>query len=445
MATQQDSSDRPHGSVNEPPFAPHRWESGFGLPGVYYWSPQQFAADIRRVFYRNWLFVGHTCQIPEPGDYFSFAIGRDSILVVRDEASAVHALFNSCRHRGSRLCDAPSGHMAKIVCPYHQWVYGLDGSLQSCRMMNEEIDRSDYPLHQARIEVVQGFIFFCLSDAAPDFKPARDAFDRFFAPHDSENIRVALEQEYLVEANWKTIFDNNRECYHCATGHREFCLSNFDFGMPGDPRSSDEFVRENARMQEKWAALGLEQGPVNFPNGEWFRCMRFPLKPGFVTESLNGQPVAPVIGDFADHDIGSLRVVGLPNMWFHLNSDYFMTTRLIPVAPTKTQVKVAWYVRRDAGAGVDFDPARVADVWRITGEQDWKLCEMNQAGMQSTRFVPGPLSQEAEQGISHFIGWYFRQLEGDTPAAELCGAAEDQAWFEELQFEDLQQRNSVEG
>jgi glycine betaine catabolism A len=392
------------------------WAPGYGLPREYYVDPIQFQNDLSQVFYRNWLFVGHACQIPNPGDYFTFAIGVDSLLIVRDEIGRARALFNICRHRGSRLCEGERGHVNKFVCPYHQWVYGLDGELLQCRLMNDEVVKADYPLHEAHVEVVCGFIFVCLSKTAPNFAPARTALTKFLEPHDAQQCKTCLEIEYDVAANWKTVFENNRECYHCATGHREFCLANFDYGMVGDPRSSEEFVVAMERMQQKWQALGLEAGPVNFPNGEWFRCMRFPLKSGYVTESLDGKAVAPIMGEFPDHDIGSLRVVGLPNVWAHFNSDHFMTTRLVPVSAGRTKIKVAWYVHCDAVEGADYDLDRVVDVWRITSEQDWKLCETNYLGQQSTRYVPGPLSNVTEQGLAQFFSWYMNQLARAVPA-----------------------------
>jgi len=384
--------------------------TAFGLPGIYYWSEPHFREDMSRIFYRNWLFAAHECEIPNPGDYVTVTIGRDSLILARDNAGVVRGHFNSCRHRGSIICHQSKGHAQRFVCPYHQWVYGLDGRLEQFRLMQDDCDKRDYPLHSFRVEVVCGFIFINLSSAPPSFDLARETFTRFFSPHCTTPVKVCVDIDYLVKANWKTIFDNNRECYHCASGHKEFCLSNFDFGMPGDPRSSAEFLTAHATAQQKWEHLRLSPGPVNFPNGEWFRCMRFPLKKGFVTESLSGEPVAPIIGDFSEYDIGSLRIVGLPNMWFHLNADYFMTTRLTPISAAETRARVVWYVRADAVEGRDYDPLRVADVWRITSEQDWKLCEMNQQGLQSSRYVPGPLSRTAEQGVADFAKWYLAQL-----------------------------------
>ncbi len=376
----------------------------------YYADHEQFEADLDRVFARNWLFVAHAVQIPNVGDYLTFQLGCDSLIIIRDEQDEIRALFNVCRHRGSQLCDAASGHIHKLVCPYHHWVYGLDGALQQCRLMNDEVPKSEYPLHRARVEKVCGFIFVCLSEEGPDFKPARDAFETFLTPHEPYKSKICLSIDYDVAANWKTIFENNRECYHCATGHREFCLANFDYGMIGDPRSSREFETQMQRMQTKWRELDLEPGPVNFPNDEWFRLMRFPLKAGYMTESMDGQPVGPIIGAFPEHDIGSLRVIGLPNFWAHFNSDHFMTTRLVPLAAGRTQVRVAWHVHKDAVEGVDYQLDHVADVWRLTSEQDWKLCEQNYLGQCSSRYTPGPLSESTEQGVAQFHQWYFRKL-----------------------------------
>ena len=402
--------DSPH--IARSPAAPDAGRSRYvtGLPGEYYWQPQLYEDDLAKVFLANWLFIAHVCEIPQTGDYLTFSLGRDSVIVVRDKDGSVRAFFNSCRHRGSILCDQERGNTAKFVCPYHSWVYGLDGALEQCRLMGDEVRKSDFPLHRAHVEVVHGFIFVCLAPMPPSFAPAADALSRFIAPHAQSDVKVCLQLDYVVAANWKTIFDNNRECYHCASSHREFCLSNFDYGMPGDSRASAEFVAANDRMQRRWSEFDLEVGPVNFPDGQWYRCMRFPLKQGYVTESLDGCPVAPLIGDFPDHDVGSLRIVGLPNMWFHLNSDYFMTTRLLPTGPAETRARVVWYVRADAVEGRDYHPDRVADVWRLTSEQDWKLCENNQRGLQCSRYVPGPLSQIAEQGVASFAAWYLGQL-----------------------------------
>jgi Rieske 2Fe-2S family protein len=382
----------------------------FSLPQPFYTDPAIFRVEMERLFGRRWLFAGHTCQVRNPGDYFTFEVGGDSLIVIRSDDGAIRALFNTCRHRGSRLCAESSGHLGKIVCPYHQWVYERDGQLAGTRWMGEDFDKLSYPLHQAHVQVLEGLIFVCLAEQPPDFATARAAITPHLRPHGIDRAKICFIADYTVRANWKVIFENNRECYHCHGGHPEFCKTNYDLGMPGDRRSSADYNRMLEEKQAYWRSLGLATEAINFPNGEWFRAARMPLRPGCVTESMDGQPVAPMMGDMRARDTGSLRVITFPNAWFHADSDYTNTTQLIPLGPALTKARIVWLVHEDAKEGVDYDPERVVALWKITTEQDWQLCENNQVGIQSTRYQPGPFSPLTETGVETFARWYLNQL-----------------------------------
>jgi Rieske 2Fe-2S family protein len=384
--------------------------SGFSLPQEIYTSEEVFCLDLERVFRRRWLFAGYTCQLARPGDYFTFEIGGDSLIVIRDDEGEVRAHFNTCRHRGSRICSEPAGHVGKLICPYHQWVYERDGRLAAARWMGPDFEKGQYPLHSAHVQVLAGLIYVCLAEEPPDFGPARRAIEPFLRPHGLDRAKICFVQDYTIRANWKLLVENNRECYHCPGGHPEFCQANFDVGMPGDPRGGEEYQRTFQTMRDYWEGQGLEVGPVNFPNGEWFRCARVPLRTGYVTESLDGQPLAPLMGGLPSRDLGSLRVINLPHAWFHCNSDNANGTQLIPLGPELTKARLTWLVHADAVEGVDFDPQRVAEFWRVTTEQDFVLCENNHAGIRSSRYQPGPYSSIAEPGVEHFVTWYLRHL-----------------------------------
>lgn len=152
---------------------------------------------------------------------------------------------------------------------------------------------------------------------------------------------------------------------------------------------------------------------VSFDAGGWFRVARLPLRDGYLTESLSGKLVAPVLGALDGADVGSLRVISLPNSWSHANADYAMTTRLTPVGPAMTGVDLTFLVRDDAVEGVDYDPAELTEVWVSTSEQDWLLCEQNHAGAASRGYTPGPLSTVTEGSVQAFHAWYARAL-GDS-------------------------------
>ena len=397
---------------------------GKSLPQEFYVEPEVFEEDLRRVFYKNWLFAGHACEIPEPGDYFLLPVGAEELIVLRDKEGAVRAHFNVCRHRGSRILTKERGCSRSLVCPYHQWVYALDGGLTNARLMGEGFDADEYRLRPAAVRELAGLVFVCLSpdESTPDFDAVFEAVEPQLRPHGLEGAKVAARDSYEVRANWKVLVENNRECYHCRVSHPEFCMSNYDLGLPGDSRSDEGYDSTLEREYKRWRSLGLSPKEVSFPNGSSHRVSRLPLKEGFLTESLDGNLVAPLMGELTDPNVGSLRLITVPNFWGHANCDYAMTTRLLPIGPELTRVEVSFLVREDAVEGVDYDPDRVAAVWRATSEQDWELCENNHAGIRSVAYEPGPFSKITESSVEMFVRWYLGQLgdaddAGETPHA----------------------------
>jgi Rieske 2Fe-2S family protein len=286
----------------------------------------------------------------------------------------------------------------------------LDGRLRNARLMGEGFDTDEYRLRSAHLRELAGLIFVCLSPDPPDFDAVLEAIEPQLRPHGLEKAKIVARDHYEVKANWKVIIENNRECYHCRVSHPEFCMSNYDLGLPGDPRGDEEYDATLRHEYERWRGLGLAPREVRFPNGSWYRVSRYPLKEGFLTESLDGRLVAPLLGDLIDPNAGSLRIITLPNLWAHANCDYAMTTRLIPSSPESTRIDVCFLVREDAAEGPDYDPERVAAVWRATSEQDWELCELNYAGIKFLAYEPGPLSKLTENSVEQFVRWYLDQL-----------------------------------
>jgi len=131
-------------------------QSGWSLNRLFYTDPAIFDLDIEKIFMRCWLCAGHSSRIPKPGDYFIFEIANESIILIPGEDGAIHALFNVCRHRGSRICTEGSGHTRKLICPYHQWVYGTDRALLSARLMPPEFALADFGLHRVQCRVSAG-------------------------------------------------------------------------------------------------------------------------------------------------------------------------------------------------------------------------------------------------------------------------------------------------
>ena len=113
-------------------------ETATSLPQSYYMSEEQFAEDVEKVWKRQWLYAGHVSQVKSPGDFFTFTLLNESLIIVRARDNRILALHNVCGHRGMRLCEG-AGHARRIVCPYHSWSYSTDGELLAASQQQGEL------------------------------------------------------------------------------------------------------------------------------------------------------------------------------------------------------------------------------------------------------------------------------------------------------------------
>jgi len=399
-------------------------EPFFSNPQEFYTNPEVYKADIENIWKKNWLFAGYTFQIPKPGDYLTYQIGSESLIIIRGKDNQIRSFFNLCRHRGSRICNTETGHRSRLVCPYHGWTYSSEGNLIKANWMGDDFDPSKYSLHQANLREVGGLIYVCLSSNPPDFQEAYDLIEPEIRAHRFDSAKIAHMENYDIKANWKLVYENNRECYHCTVAHPEYIKSNYDTSFvyqghdpkaprvidPENPKKS-EIEKRIEEENERWRTLGLTASPdSSFPGAGWYRASRTPLRKGWVTESLDGEPVSRLMGDFKDHDMGSCRVHTLPNFWIHASSDHAVATRLTPDGPFSTKAQVTWIVHKDAEEGKDYFLDKLLPFWKLTSEQDWRLCEHNQLGVLSDKYQPGPFSDKKEAGVEKFVTWYLKNL-----------------------------------
>jgi len=162
------------------------------LPAKYYNSAEIFDAERERVFGKAWLYVGRADEIPSAGDYFLYALFDDSVIVVRGPDETVRALYNVCRHRGTRMCETASGKFTgAIQCPYHAWTYGLDGRLMAARYMQDApgFDKQDWPLAQAHLAEWEGFLFVSFASEPEPFAGAFAVLDKRFEKWNIAGLR----------------------------------------------------------------------------------------------------------------------------------------------------------------------------------------------------------------------------------------------------------------
>jgi Rieske 2Fe-2S family protein len=357
------------------------------LPQRYFVSPQIFAEEQKKIFAGQWVLVGHQSQIAKPGDYFvppspqGYGAAGESLIIVRDKNGKVHGFYNVCRHRGTRLCEEENGHLsAAIQCPYHAWTYGLDGRLIGAPHMDEVagFDKADYSLHTANLALWEGFIFVNLADGRTRLRSeatARQApgdfisLERWFAPLAGKfshwnlpQLRSAKRIEYDVRANWKLIFENYSECYHCPGVHP--ALSKL---TPYDAAEND-----------------LCEGP--------FLGGFMPITKGH-SLTMSGNACALPVGDISAEDFHRVFYYSIfPNMLLSLHPDYVMVHQLWPKSPERTLILCDWFFHPEAFGRENFHPDDAIEFWDMTNRQDWHVCELSQQGIASRAYEPGPYS-----------------------------------------------------
>jgi glycine betaine catabolism A len=383
-----------------------------GLPREFYTDEAIFQLDLDLIFYREWLFAAHSAELPQTGSYVTLQIGAYPIVLVRAADRVIRAFVNSCRHRGSRLCPEPRGTAPKLVCPYHQWTYELDGRLFAARQMGPGFDRVPFGLKRVHCETVAGYIFVCLGAEAPDFAPTRKQLEPYLLPHRLAEARVALESTIVEDGNWKLVWENNRECYHCAANHPELART-----FPDEPAITNvSGAASNPRIVEHWQqceAVGLASRFQLAEDGQ-LRTARMPLLGSAVSYTTSGQPAVrrPLSDDIPlPANIGALLAFHYPTTWNHCLADHAISFRVLPLGPTRTQLTTKWLVHRDAVPGVDYQTEELTRVWLATNEQDRRIVHENQIGMNSPSYEPGPFAAPQEGGVSQFVDWYCSRLQ----------------------------------
>jgi Rieske 2Fe-2S family protein len=362
---------------------------GFSLEGDFYNSPEFYKLDMERIFFRQWLYAGHVSLIPNVGDFFTMEIDGESIIISRAE-SGVHAFFNVCRHRGARLVQKTCGSTRAFVCPYHHWTYGIEGELRQAPHMPKSLCKADYGLPPVWVEEWQGLIYINLSPQKPTETVAERlaVVEREIQSHDLSHTKIIKTHQYTVPANWKLIMENYRECYHCRAAHPQFVAT-----VP---------VKQLEANRGQTDSRPLKTNKTSFT--------KFPLREGAVSQTVDGAGVSTPLGVLRSTDTLVHSLVFYPGHAWVFGLDYGMAYGLAPQSEHETQVTAHWYVNERAVEKKDYDPEKVAEFWDITNRQDWFLSTINQQGIRSRRYTPGPYSPDLEDDVEHFVNSYLEML-----------------------------------
>ena len=336
------------------------------LPGEFFTSPDIYENETQAVFRKAWICVGRDADIPQPGDYLLHELDGESLIVVRDEAGVVNCLYNVCRHRGTRLCETRYGKFSKTIqCPYHAWTYGLDGRLRAAPNMKdvEYFDVKNFSLQATAATVWQGFIFVNLDRECESFETSCASFLARFDPWELTDLVSAHRVTYDLEANWKIVFQNYSECYHCSSVHPQLT-----------PVTS-----------VKTASNDFEEGP--FLGGPMV------LADDHETVSVGGQLCGQVFPQLSAADRQRVYFYTLfPSLFVSPHPDYVLTHRIERRGPDSTRIVCDWLFPPEVIEHPGFDVSIAVEFWDLTNRQDWHVCELTQSGVRSKSYEPGPYS-----------------------------------------------------
>jgi Rieske 2Fe-2S family protein len=366
-----------------------------GLPAEAYFDPRHYERELQRIWYRNWIYVCRSSELPARRAYRTFEVGDQKILLVRNDEGALEGFHNTCRHRGALLCRETEGILRSptVVCPYHAWTYNLHGDLlrTSSKAHADGFDVADYPLYKVKVREWSGFIFVALSEEPP-------AFDRLFDTPLNRldawplgDLVLAHTLEKTVKSNWKIFWENYNECLHCPGVHPKLSslVPIYGRGLL-EERDDPRWIDHRSEVDPKYKG-GLREGAATWSN--------------------DGRVTGPQFPGLSEEDrrLGAVYMTGLPSIFIVGHVDYVRVVRLLPLGPERTQLRVEYLFSPDALASPGFDMRNVVDFTNLVMTEDADVCELNQQGLHAGPHARGVVMPE-EYVIRQFHEWVAAEL-----------------------------------
>lgn len=205
-----------------------------------YTDPAIFEEEMRKIWRRTWLFVGHVSEVSQPNDYVLKRVAGQEVIMTRDKAGEVHLLLNRCSHRGATICDRERGNSSAFRCPYHGWTFSNTGKLLGYPFsqgyggtaLKSELGLGRLP----RVETYRGFVFGSFAEEGPSLEEhlgdASDAFDRLCRLSPEGEVELTAGWlKHKVRANWKMLVENETDGYHPQFVHASI-FSVAESGIP---------------------------------------------------------------------------------------------------------------------------------------------------------------------------------------------------------------------
>ncbi len=350
---------------------------GSGLPNECYTSPEWLKAENERIFARTWMLAGFCHDVPQPGDVSPVEMAGMPLIIVRDHDGMIRVFHNVCRHRGAVVVAQPCQRQSVLTCPYHAWVYGLDGSLRMRPHFfgggRHDTDPGEYApgLVPVRHAVWHDLVFVNISGDAPEFEDHWEPFARRTRDYDFGALRYAATLNFDVRGNWKLIYENFYDAYHVPTVHpRLEVFTPLDTRVAVD--TEGPWFHNTSMIQEPQPGRGIGM----------------PMYPGL---DGKGQRTEWYFHLF-------------PTTAIQIWPDQFAVFQLHALAPDRTKEHIHMYFVGDAATDEVHAGHRqdVYDMWNELNTEDFEIVENMQGARASPGFDGGVLSPYWDPATQHF-------------------------------------------
>ncbi|HEY5422628.1 MAG TPA: aromatic ring-hydroxylating dioxygenase subunit alpha [Ilumatobacteraceae bacterium] len=352
------------------------------LPASVYSSAEFHERERREIFRRDWVCAGVVDEMPVPGSWTATTVGGLPTLFVRDKGGQLRAFLNVCRHRASPLCEDGDAHAGSLIrCPYHSWLYQLDGSLARASGVGEPegFELADYSLKAVQIVPWRRLVFVCFDPAAAplDLGPLGRAVDAYSL----ESMELVLSESNDRHFNWKVLLENYSENYHTPFVHPEL-----------DTSSSEDYP-----MVSDGITLYAWDRPLR-PSGSRVDEIRATLLPG-----EPGWEELATVATNGPYGLGGYLTVW-PNVMMNIFPSAFLAMWMQPLDATTTRVERRLFTRPD----IDDDTRKsIIDAHGLVHGQDVDICERVQRSHNAGLDADGVLATVEERGV-YFIHEHLR-------------------------------------
>jgi phenylpropionate dioxygenase-like ring-hydroxylating dioxygenase large terminal subunit len=362
------------------------------LPAAWYADASHHLLELDRVFRGGWVCVGVVDELPAPGAWTALRVGGTPVLLVRDRAGELRGFLNVCRHRAAPLCDDHSSADGPLIrCPYHAWLYRLDGSLARASGVGDpdSFDLDDHALTPVQVTTWRRMVFVNVDAGAEPFAPGPlgAAIDAFAI----EDLELVVSERHERRFNWKVLLENYSENYHTPFVHPEI----------------DTTATEDYPMVSDGIVLYAWDRPLR-PVDDTQRIMHdlLPGEPGW--ESLGAAATS------RPYDVGNYLTVW-PNLMMNVFPDAALVMWMEPVAANVTVVERRMYLRPGTAPDV---AERIVASHRLVHQQDVDICTSVQRSHDAGLDANGRLATFEERGV-YFVHQHVRAAVGEsTPVPE---------------------------